>query len=1230
MQRRIGGVRGARDAAILLTVVAAFVVSSPSRAALIAEERFLTDATPTGPEFALGTVIGQNPGNPGFTGPWYASNGSAMDVVGTSLSSGGTNYPPSAGGSLFSPSDGVRVHRLLGPSNPFESTDSGTVYLSFYFQNNSLDGSNHYLSFEMHNGGNSDANRTFQIGADQGAPDFELNTNYGFRVNGQTSLRGNLGAKNTSVNLFLAKFNLSTSSNADSVTVWQNPTISTLVSDPSGGVTRSGFNFIADRLGVARFISPSSFDFTFDELRIGTTLEDVLTEFLACDLNGNGVCNSTDLAIISGNLFQPGAYADGDIDGNGVVDQADFRIFKDHSQRVVGFDAPGAGGLARSAIPEPAGSALLGLAIIAFAGGRRLRRSRGIRVVAVLVVLAATMWSAPAALAADIDLLNDTLNFSGKAITLQPYATTPGGFANIIQMTHRPSDSRMYVATEQGSIFVVNDDGNGNTSSALWFNAASALQTATGRSMHFISSQQGLQSVAFHPQFEQVGQPGYGKLYTTMLENRPADPGSPSHFYLGNSTYGGPFSINDVPYNVDGVLAEWTFDHNSGQVTSGSYRELFRVNMPNYDHPIKLAQFNPSSGPGDEDYGLLYVTHGDSNNQDSLNDDPQDRGDVMGKMLRIDPLQSGANRYTIPGSNPFFSGSSAPSPAGTPVLGEVYAYGFRNPHNFSFNEDAEGDTHIFVGDIGRSNMEEINLAVAGGNYGWPKREGTFVHLQGNTYVPPSPNAGYINGVSPLPGPGPEPDFIYPVAQYDHNGASVAVGADFTASAVASGFVVNNGSDPVLDDQFIFHNFAFNHGHVYHTDFADMLAADTEFETVDGPDELTQATLQRLQLELDHDSNPATPTQKSDNLNSLMGTFRNDGRYGRGLDGEMYISNKQGQIFLVTNTVPALRLTVDRATGEMSITNPTRGDVEIDSLALASPSNSLAPGGFDSLDGGWTLAPGNNTMMLGQSTAGSFVLTGETTGGLGSAYDAQLTGFGQTPGEDVAFQYTVEGGGTRTGYVTYTGESAVTNTIVLTVDVVSGQASLLNQTQFAVEVDLYTVSSEEGSLNAAGWLSLDAQGIEGGDWIASPADVTRLTEIQEDGTTTFDDATPFDLGTIYTTGLAQDLRIEFLLDGEDALREGEVEYILAGDYNDDGTVDAVDYTVWRNNLATQSRLANDLTPGEVTAEDYDLWKQNYGTSLPGAGSGGLAASVPEPATWLLLLIATAGLRFRHWA
>jgi hypothetical protein len=217
-------------------------------------------------------------------------------------------------------------------------------------------------------------------------------------------------------------------------------------------------------------------------------------------------------------------------------------------------------------------------------------------------------------------------------------------------------------------------------------------------------------------------------------------------------------------------------------------------------------------------------------------------------------------------------------------------------------------------------------------------------------------------------------------------------------------------------------------------------------------------------------------------------------------------------------------------------------------------------------------------------------------------------------------YFTEGPGGRsfTGEVVYTGVSSVPHTIVLTVDLASGAASMLNQTPFAQQIEGYTISSADGSLSTAGWNSLDAQGVEEGDWIASPALASRVTEFQEDGTTTFDDATAFDLGQLFQTGAATDLALEFLIAGEGSLREGMVEYILAGDYNDDDVVDAADYTVWRDHLNTSARLANDMTPGAVTMADYTVWKSNFGASLSALG-GGSVQSVPEPESLLLVLL-----------
>jgi endonuclease/exonuclease/phosphatase family metal-dependent hydrolase len=69
--------------------------------------------------------------------------------------------------------------------------------------------------------------------------------------------------------------------------------------------------------------------------------------------------------------------------------------------------------------------------------------------------------------------------------------------------------------------------------------------------------------------------------------------------------------------------------------------------------------------------------------------------------------------------------------------------------------------------------------------------------------------------------------------------------------------------------------------------------------------------------------------------------------------------------------------------------------------------------------------------------------------------------------------------------------------------------------------------------------------------------------------------------------------------------------LAGDFNDDGTVDARDYTVWRDGLGSL-----------YDQDDYTDWVNNFGESLGsgGAGDGSGLASVPEPASAAMLLFA----------
>jgi hypothetical protein len=126
-----------------------------------------------------------------------------------------------------------------------------------------------YRAFELHDGGFSDnPNRMLQLGFQDG--DFaSAGANYGFKVNGVST---QLGVNDTLANLFVLKFDFSAADLSDSVTVWQNPDLTT----PGSGTTISGFNMSFDRITFAKY--GTSDGTSWDELRLGDTFTDVIPE----------------------------------------------------------------------------------------------------------------------------------------------------------------------------------------------------------------------------------------------------------------------------------------------------------------------------------------------------------------------------------------------------------------------------------------------------------------------------------------------------------------------------------------------------------------------------------------------------------------------------------------------------------------------------------------------------------------------------------------------------------------------------------------------------------------------------------------------------------------------------------------------------------------------------------------------------------------------------------------
>ncbi len=85
--------------------------------------------------------------------------------------------------------------------------------------------------------------------------------------------------------------------------------------------------------------------------------------------------------------------------------------------------------------------------------------------------------------------------------------------------------------------------------------------------------------------------------------------------------------------------------------------------------------------------------------------------------------------------------------------------------------------------------------------------------------------------------------------------------------------------------------------------------------------------------------------------------------------------------------------------------------------------------------------------------------------------------------------------------------------------------------------------------------------------------------------------------------------------------------VPGEYNNNGTVDAADYVLWRHSLGRSITLPSDTTPGAVSQADFDVWRANFGTSSGSGSSLGAnalvnVAAVPEPSLLVMLLAGLA--------
>ncbi len=228
--------------------------------------------------------------------------------------------------------------------------------------------------------------------------------------------------------------------------------------------------------------------------------------------------------------------------------------------------------------------------------------------------------------------------------------------------------------------------------------------------------------------------------------------------------------------------------------------------------------------------------------------------------------------------------------------------------------------------------------------------------------------------------------------------------------------------------------------------------------------------------------------------------------------------------------------------------------------------------------------------------------------------------------DLQFEYSSPTGQTFHGIVEYVGAD-VSNNLVLTVNTATGETTLSNASPFDVSIDSYSIRSESASLKPADgdWNSLADQGTSG--WQESGPTAEALSELNPLGSLLLASGANYDMGNLLDPEGSRDLEFRFALLGKDSM-DGIVVYQLTGDYNDDGTVDAADYTVWRDALATGKTSLLNRAPtsaGLVGASDYAAWKENFGNTAGDGVIGEPGLAVPEPSAGLLglLMLAIAG-------
>ncbi len=420
-------------------------------------------------------------------------------------------------------------------------------------------------------------------------------------------------------------------------------------------------------------------------------------------------------------------------------------------------------------------------------------------------------------------------------VSFVEFASIPdisGVAARMMLLVDESSTRRMFVNDMRGPLYSVSYDGN-TVTEYLDLSAP-----AWGVSVQSSGRERGFQSFAFHPQFNRSGTRGFGKFYT-LTDTSNTEP-------MPDFTPGGGDNTHDT------VLLEWTVK-NPAAVTydGGPPRELLRFEQPFRNHNGGQLSFNLLASAGDPDFGLLYVGFADGGSGGDPLNLAQNRNSAFGKILRIDPLgaNSANGKYGIPANNPFANDGIAET------LGEIYAWGLRNPQRFSWDPR---NGNMFVADIGQGNVETLSLVRAGSNLGWNKWEGSFSFVS-RREVSLANQRG-------------DNEVTHPIVEYDHLDPLL-----LPRSSVTMGFSYREKVIPHLANLLLFGDIP--SGEVFYID-ADKLPSggqDSIRRILFNDNNVSKTLLQLIkEKNVEEGKSPAT---------------RADLRFGLGPDGQIMVLNK---------------------------------------------------------------------------------------------------------------------------------------------------------------------------------------------------------------------------------------------------------------------------------------------------------------------------------------------------